>query len=61
MSHKNSGWTFTSTDGSKIEFKTTDDTNEFSIFYEIEKDTGIIFDKKDIPDLINLLLEIQDA
>lgn len=61
MSYKTDGWKFTSNTGYEISFK-TNENNEFRIFYELEEeDNGVLFHKKDIPDLVNLLLEIQNT
>lgn len=61
MSYRTNGWVFESKNGDKIYFKIVDQTDTFNIYYDDEDEHFILFEKEDIPDLVNLLLEIQSA
>ena len=62
MSYKANSWKFMSNNGYDIILKMNDSREQFSVFYDSKEDQDHIwFDKKDIPDLIKLLLEIQAA
>lgn len=58
MGHRTNSWVFESKNKDKIYFKIIEN-GLFKIYYDDEDEHYILFEMKDIPDLINLLLEIQ--
>jgi len=63
MSYRTIGWKFVSKNEATIYFEMCDDNEQFEIFYNNieDREHSVMFDKDDIPDLINLLYLIQEA
>ena len=59
--YKTNSWIFKSSNGDLIRFKIIIDQDQFKIFLKDNDQYFILFEKKDIPNLMNLLLEIQDV